>query len=197
MTFDDFRTLVRQTLRNPEQAAHWLIGQGWPMQVRWMALMLAVSVSGLLVYASTLLFPVPEGEAVAVFAISSQPLVLAGLQLIAIVLGAALMAGVGRLFGGQGRFEDALLLTVWIEVMLLIVQAAQIVLSLALLALAGILGILAIALFLWLTVQFTKALHGFTSAPKVLLVMFATLLVMGFVLSFFMAAMGLMPEMPQ
>ncbi|CAM3269082.1 Yip1 family protein [Paracoccus nototheniae] len=197
MTFDDFRTLVRQTLRNPEQAAHWLIGQGWPMQVRWMALMLAVSVSGLLAYASTLLFPVPEGEAVAVFAISSQPLVLAGLQLIAIVLGAALMAGVGRLFGGQGRFEDALLLTVWIEVMLLIVQAAQIVLSLALPALAGILGILAIALFLWLTVQFTKALHGFTSAPKVLLVMFATLLVMGFVLSFFMAAMGLMPEMPQ
>lgn len=45
--------------------------------------------------------------------------------------------------------------------------------------------------------QFTKALHGFTSGPKVLLVMFGTLLVMGFVLSFFMAALGLMPEMPQ
>ena len=33
--------------------------------------------------------------------------------------------------------------------------------------------------------------------PKVLLVMFGTLLVMGFVLSFFMAALGLMPELPQ
>jgi len=201
MTFDDFRTLVRQTFRNPEAAARWLIAQGWPMQVRWMALALAVSVSGLLAYASTLLFPLPEGadtsEAVAVFAISNQPLMLAGLQGVAIVLGAGLMAGVGRLFGGQGRFADALLLTVWIEVMLLIVQAAQIVLSLALPALAGILGILAIAMFLWLTVQFTKALHGFTSGPKVLLVMFATLLLMGFVLSFFMAAFGLLPEMPQ
>ena len=70
-------------------------------------------------------------------------------------------------------------------------------LSLALPGLAGILGIIAVALFLWLTVQFTKALHGFTSGPKVLLVMFGTLLVMGFVLSFFMAALGLMPEMPQ
>lgn len=66
------------------------------------------------------------------FSISRQPLVLAGMQLVAIVLGAGLMAGVGRMFGGHGRFEDALLLTVWIEVMLLVVQLAQIVLSLAL-----------------------------------------------------------------
>ena len=197
MTFDDFKALTRQTLRNPEQAARWLIDQGWPMQVRWMALVLAVSLSGLLAYASTLLFPLPADEGAAVFSISRQPLVLAGMQLVAIVVGAGLMAGVGRMFGGHGRFEDALLLTVWIEVMLLIVQLAQIVLSLALPELAGILGIIAVALFLWLTVQFTKALHGFTSGPKVLLVMFGTLLVMGFVLSFFMAALGLMPEMPQ
>lgn len=197
MTFDDFKALTRQTLRNPEQAARWLIDQGWPMQVRWMALVLAVSLSGLLAYASTLLFPLPADEGAAVFSISRQPLVLAGMQLVAIVVGAGLMAGVGRMFGGHGRFEDALLLTVWIEVMLLIVQLAQIVLSLALPALAGVLGIIAVALFLWLTVQFTKALHGFTSGPKVLLVMFGTLLVMGFVLSFFMAALGLMPEMPQ
>ena len=159
--------------------------------------MLAVSLSGLLAYGSTLLFPLPSDEGAAVFSISRQPLVLAGMQLVAIVLGAGLMAGVGRMFGGHGRFEDALLLTVWIEVMLLVVQLAQIVLSLALPGLAGILGIIAVALFLWLTVQFTKALHGFTSGPKVLLVMFGTLLVMGFVLSFFMAALGLMPEMPQ
>lgn len=197
MTFDDFKTLVRQTMRNPDGAARWLIAQGWPMQVRWMALVLAVSVSGVMAYLSTLLFPMPEGEGAPVFMIGQQPLVLAGLQLGAIVIGAGLMTGVGRIFGGQGRFEDALILTVWIEVMLLIVQLGQIVLLLVLPPLAGILGIMAIALFLWLTVQFTKALHGFTSGPKVLLVMFGTLLVMGFVLSFFMAALGLMPEMPQ
>lgn len=196
MTVDDLKALARQTLRNPEAAAHWLIAQGWPMQVRWMALVLAVSLSGVLAFVSTLLFPVPEGEA-AMLPIAGQPLVLAGMQLSAIVLGAGLMAGVGRLFGGHGRFEDALLLAVWIEAMLLVVQVVQIVVSLILPPLAGMLGIIAIALFLWLTVQFTKALHGFTSGPKVLFVMFATLMVMGFVLSFVMAALGLMPEMPQ
>lgn len=197
MTFDDLKALARQTLREPEQAARWLIDQRWPMQVRWMALVLAVSLSGVLAYVSSLMFPLPEEGETTVLALSRLPLALAGTQLVAIVMGAALMAGVGRLFGGRGRFEDALLLAVWIEVMLLIVQAVQIVLSLALPPLSGILGIVAIALFLWLTVQFTKALHGFASGPKVLLVMFATLLLMGFVLSFFMAGLGLMPEMAQ
>ncbi|MBM3605456.1 MAG: YIP1 family protein [Alphaproteobacteria bacterium] len=197
MTFDDFKALSRQTLREPEQAAHRLIAQGWPLSARWMALVAAVSVSGVLAFISTMLFPVPEGEVPPLFSMSQQPLALAGMQLAAIVMGAGLMTAVGRMFGGHGRFEDALLLTVWIEVMLLLVQAVQIVLSLALPALAGVLGILAVALFLWLTVQFTKALHGFTSGPKVLLVMFGTLLAMGFVLSFFAASLGLLPEMPQ
>jgi len=197
MTSDDFKTLFRLTLRQPEQAARWLIGQDWPMQVRWMALALAVSLSGVLAYVSTLLFPIPAGQEAAVFSLGQQPVVLAGTQLVAIVLGAVLMSGVGRMFGGQGTFADALLLTVWIEVMLLVVQVAQIVLSLALPSLGGLLGIAAVALFLWLTVQFAKALHGFTSAPKVLLVMFATLLSVGFALSFILAAFGLMPEMPQ
>lgn len=196
MTTDDFKALVRQTFRNPEDAARWLIAQNWPMQARWMALVTAVSISGVLAYLSVQLFPIPEGET-PILPLGQQPLVLAGMQLFAIIVGAGLMAGVGRMFGGHGRFEDALLLAVWIEVMLLIVQVLQIVFTLILPPLAGMLGILAIALFLWLTVQFTKALHGFTSAPKILLVMFATLMVMGFVLSFFMAGLGLMPEMPQ
>lgn len=196
MTTDDFKALVRQTFRNPEDAARWLIAQNWPMQARWMALVTAVSISGVLAYLSVQLFPIPEGET-PMLPLGQQPLVLAGMQLFAIIIGAGLMAGVGRMFGGHGRFEDALLLAVWIEVMLLIVQVLQIVFTLILPPLAGMLGILAIALFLWLTVQFTKALHGFTSAPKILLVMFATLMVMGFVLSFFMAGLGLMPEMPQ
>ena len=197
MNFDDFKALVGLSVRDPQAASHRLMGQGWPMQARWMALLAAVSVSGVLASVAAMLFSASDPEGTQVMMLSRQPIVLAAMQLGAIVLAAGLMSGVGRLFGGHGRFEDALLLTVWIEVMLLVVQLAQIVLSLALPGLAGILGIIAVALFLWLTVQFTKALHGFTSGPKVLLVMFGTLLVMGFVLSFFMAALGLMPEMPQ
>lgn len=196
MSSDDFKALIRLTFREPEQAAHWLMAQGWPMSVRWMALALAVSVSGLLAWVSMQIYGGAEEGQPGLLA-GQQPLVLAGLQFAAVVVGASLMASVGRMFGGHGRFEDALLLAVWIEAILLMVQAVQVVLSIILPPFAAILGILSIALFLWLTVQFTKALHGFTSAPKILLVMFATLLALGFVLSFFAVALGILPEMPQ
>ncbi|GHG29802.1 MULTISPECIES: YIP1 family protein [Paracoccus] len=197
MTFDDFKALVGLSFRDPQAAARDLMAQGWPIQARWMALLAAVSVSALLASLAAALFsaPGPEGDRVVV--LSQQPMVLAVMQMGAIVLAAGLMSGVGRMFGGGGRFEDALLLTVWIEVLLLIVQAAQVVLSLILPGVAGIFGLLAIALFLWLTVQFTKALHGFHSTPKVVLGMIGTVFVAGFVLSLLAAALGIMPEMPQ
>ena len=197
MTFDDFKALVGLSFRDPQAAARYLMAQGWPIQARWMALLAAVSVSELLASLAAALFsaPGPEGDRVVV--LSQQPMVLAVMQMGAIVLAAGLMSGVGRMFGGGGRFEDALLLTVWIEVLLLIVQAAQVVLSLILPGVAGIFGLLAIALFLWLTVQFTKALHGFHSTPKVVLGMIGTVFVAGFVLSLLAAALGIMPEMPQ
>lgn len=194
MTSSDLKTLVTATFRDPASAAGWLIGLGLPLPVRWMALILAVSVSALLAWLSTQLFPMPAGEGVPLYDLTRQPLVLAGIQLLAILLAAGLMAGVGRAFGGKGSFEDALLLTVWIEIVLLLVQAAQIVLSLALPGLAGILGLVAIVLFLWLTVQFAKALHGFQSGLKVFLVLILTAFLAGFVLSFVAAAFGLFPE---
>lgn len=197
MNFDDFKALVGLSVRDPQAAAHRLMGQGWPMQARWMALLAAVSVSGVLASVAAMLFSAPDPEGTQVMMLSRQPIVLAAMQLGAIVLAAGLMSGVGRLFGGHGRFEDALLLTVWIEVLLLLVQAAQLVLSLILPGVAGILGLASIVLFLWLTVQFTKALHGFRSSAKVALGLIGTAFVAGFVLSLIAAALGILPEMPQ
>lgn len=196
MNFDDFKALVVLTFRNPEAAAKALLAWGWPVPARWMALLIAVSVSAMLAWLSSQLFPLPEG-APSVLSVTAQPMAMAGVQLVAVVAAAALMAGVGRLFGGQGRFEDALLLTIWIEVVLLLVQLAQIAASLVLPPLSGFLGIIAIAVFLWLTVQFTKALHGFRSSGRVLLGIIATAFLAGFVLSLIVAALGLFPEMPQ
>lgn len=197
MTFDDFKALVGLTFRDPVTAARSLIEMNWPLSVRWMGLFLAVSVSALLAWLSSQLFPIPEAEGMPVLSLTAQPLVLAIVQLFAIVLAASLMTGVGRIFGGRGSFEDALLLTVWIEIVLLLVQVVQLGASLILPGLSGILGILAIVLFVWLTVQFTKALHGFTSGGKVLLGLIGTAFIAGFVLSIIAASFGLLPEVPQ
>lgn len=199
MTLDEFKTLVGLTFRNPEAAATALLGAGWPVSARWMGLMLAVTVSALLAWLSSQLFPLPQGtaEGSPILTLTSQPMMLAGMQLVAVLMAAGLLAGVGRMFGGHGTFEDALLLTVWIEVVLLLVQAVQIAATLILPGVAGILGILAIALFFWLTVQFAKALHGFTSGPKVFLGVIGTAFAVGFALSLLAASLGLMPQVPQ
>lgn len=199
MTFDEFKTLIGLTFRDPASAARALLAAGWPVSARWMGLFLAVTVSALLAWLSSQLFPLPEGtaEVSPVLTMTSQPLVLAGMQLVAVLIAAGLLAGVGRLFGGKGTFEDALLLTVWIEVVLLLVQAVQIAATLVLPGVASILGVVAIALFFWLTVQFAKALHGFTSGVKVFLGVIGTAFAVGFVLSILAASFGLMPQVPQ
>ena len=197
MTFDEFKALIGLSFRDPAGAATVLLRQGWPIQARWMALIAAVSISAMLAWLAAALFAAPVQEDAQVVLLSQQPLVLAGMQLMAIVLAAGLMSGVGRMFGGQGRFEDALLLTVWIEVLLLVVQVVQLVLSLVLPSVAGLLGIAAMGLFLWLTVQFTKVLHGFRSTPKVAIGLIGTALAAGFILSIIAAAFGILPEMPQ
>ena len=197
MTFDEFKAMVGLSFRDPQAAAHRLMAQDWPIQARWMALLAAVSVSAVLASLAAMLFSTPAANEADVVMLGRQPMVLAVMQMGAIVLAAGLMSGVGRMFGGGGRFEDALLLTVWIEVLLLLVQAAQLVLSLVLPGVAGLLGLASIVLFLWLTVQFTKALHGFSSSAKVALGLIGTAFVAGFLLSLIAAALGILPEMPQ
>ncbi|WEF25417.1 Yip1 family protein [Paracoccus sp. S3-43] len=197
MSFDDVKALVGLSFRDPQAAAHALMAQGWPVSARWMALIVAVSVSALLTSLAAMLVNGPDPDGTQVVMLSRQPMALAAMQLVAIVLAAGLMSGVGRLFGGHGRFEDALLLTVWIEVLLLLIQVVQLVLSLVLPGVAGLLGLAAIALFLWLTVQFTKALHGFRNSAKVALGLIGTAFVAGFVLSLIAAALGILPEIAQ
>lgn len=197
MTFDDFKALAGLTFRDPQTAARWLMRQGWPSSARWMALILTVVVAALMAFIASALAPSPiEGNS-QVIDLTRFPMIIAGIQLVAMLLAAGLMASVGRIFGGQGSFDDALLLVVWIEVLLLAVQAVQIVLALAMPAVAGVLGLAAIVLFLWLTVQFVKALHGFHSSFKVVMVMLATMIAVGFVLSFILAGFGLMPQVIQ
>ena len=198
MTTDDLKTLVGLTLREPEAAARQLIALNLPLSVRWMGVLLSAALSGLLAWLSAQLYPVPEPEVVQVLSlITSHPLLVASLHVVPILVTSALMAGVGRMFGGKGSFEDALLLTVWIELVLLMVQTLQVVLTLVIPGVAIILGYVTLGLFFWLTVQFTKALHGFSSGAKVFLGMMGTAFVLATVVLFLAISAGVMPQLPQ
>lgn len=194
MTFDDLLGLARLTLRNPAQAVRVLQSLDLPMAVRWMGLIVIVSLSSILASLAMRIFPVLTESSLNLPDLS--PISRAGLQLGGMVLSAWLVAGIGRAFGGQGDFPDALLILVWLECLMLAVQALQIVVMLLFPLFGSMLGIAALLAMVWLSVQMIKELHGFRNAALVFLGMMGAGLLTLIVLSVLAGALGLMPDIP-
>ncbi|SDE90004.1 Yip1 domain-containing protein [Paracoccus isoporae] len=194
MTLDDFLTLTRNSLRQPDLALRQLQSLDLPMQTRWMALVLVVALSSLLAGMAARMFPVPVETGLSL--LTRQPLIMAGAQLFGMALTAWLIANVGRAFGGRGDFADALLVVAWIEFLLVVVQLAQVVLMGVSPLFASAMGMAIIFMLVWLTVNMVKALHGFESAILVFLGVLGTALLTTIFLSVLAGALGLLPEIP-
>ncbi len=157
--------LARQTFRDPQGAARRLIALNPPMEARWLALFLVGVLAVLETRLALLVMPVSDPAPI--FAVISDPWIGVPAQCLSLVLVAGGIAWIGGLFGGAGRFADALLLVVWLEFLLTLVQALQMVLMFILPPVGTLLALASIGLFLWLMVQFIAALHGFQNLIKV------------------------------
>lgn len=194
MRLDDLLILTRNSLRDPALAVLQLQSLDLPMAARWMALALVVALSAILGTLAMKIFPELADGGMGIPVLS--PLARVALQTGGMVLTAWLVATVGRAFGGQGDFPDALLIVIWLEFLLLVAQAIQIVLMLIFPFLGSILGIMALVVVAWLSVQMIKALHGFSSAALVFIGLLAAALVTLIFLTVMAGALGLMPQLP-
>jgi hypothetical protein len=180
------RDLARLTLSDPEQGGRQLLAMNPPMEARWMAMGAAILAGVVLAY----LLPVIAGQAGSVI----SPFAAVGIQIGANLLAVVLMTNVGRAFGGQGQFVDAVLLVAWLQALMVGVQLVQLVALLILPPLAGIVTILAIALFFWLLTGFVQALHGFQSRMMVLFGVLGSMFAAAFVVSFILIMLGVDPR---
>ncbi|NHF74100.1 YIP1 family protein [Paracoccus xiamenensis] len=194
MRLNDLLILTQNSVRNPALAVRQLQSLDLPMQARWMALLVVVALSAILGTLAVRLFPALADGGLSIPVLS--PMARVALQTAGMVLTAWLIATVGRSFGGVGDFPDALLIVIWLEFLLMSAQAAQIVLMLVFPFLGSILGIVALVLVVWLSVQMIKALHGFSSAALVFLGLLGATLVTLIFLTVMAGALGLMPELP-
>ncbi|WP_347266826.1 YIP1 family protein [Paracoccus sp. (in: a-proteobacteria)] len=192
MKIGNLGDMVIVTLRDPAAAVRMLQALDLPLAARWMALFLAVCLSTLLAGLSLLMFPVEVDHPVS--RMLSQPATLAAIQLTVMTVSAVMVAQVGRSFGGRGSFADALLIIAWIELVLVGLQAMQVVMMALFPATASLLSMLAFGLFIYLAVSMTKALHGFASTGKVALAFIGSVFLLGFLLSLIAAAFGIVPE---
>lgn len=194
MNYDDLKQLVMLSLRQPGRALDRLRALAPEMSMRWMALLLAVSLSTVLAGFARMLFPVDVENPVS--QLIGKPLVLASVQFAGMVVAAFLMAVVGRAFGGRGTFADALLVVAWIEILLVAVQALQVVLALIFPISAVLMSLIALGLLIYLTLQFTKEMHGFQNTFLVLLGFAGSFFLFAMILSLLGVSLGYMPEVP-
>ena len=192
MKFGELGDLVVLTLRTPERAVRLLRDLDFGMAERWMIALLAACLSSLLAGIARQMFPPIASDPLS--AILSFPLTLAGLQFAAMVLSAVAVTVIGRAFGGKGEFADALVLVAWVELIRVGLQAVQLVLMLLVPPTATLMSLVAFGLSIYLTIALTKALHGFTSTPKVALGFIGGVFLVATILSILAAAFGILPE---
>ncbi|MFB2595073.1 YIP1 family protein [Paracoccus sp. p4-l81] len=196
--FDDFLTLSRDAVTRPAQAVPRILNLAPPVEGRWMAAAVVVALSAILAWLASQLFPVPVDTPWS--PLTRSPLTMAGVQLVVLIVVSGMVARVGQLFGGKGSFADALWLIVWIDAMMLVIQVAQVLLMLIFPLTAEVLGLVAVGLFFWLVVSFTKELHGFAHIGLVAIGAVGTLIVASLILSLALASLGILPPleaMPQ
>ncbi|MCC5969696.1 MAG: hypothetical protein JJU15_07085 [Pararhodobacter sp.] len=188
MNVIDVKALVRLSITEPEKGAAAVLGLNPPVAARWLIMGFAVTLGVVLAY----LLPVMSGRAGDLPSPFVATLVQGGMNIAAVILATT----VGRMFGGHGRFEDALLLVAWLQLLMTGIQLIQLVVMVAIPPLGGLIMVAAVALFFWMLSGFVCTLHGFQSRFTVLLGTLGTLFVAAFIMSFVLIFLGFeLPEM--
>jgi hypothetical protein len=184
--------LVIDSLRRPRLAARRVLDAGLSGATVIEAALLVTCAGIVLGYLA--LRASPDGVDVVSTAILAHPLLGAAAQLAAMAVVIFLTVQIGRLFGGRGELWGAAALIVWLNAMLVLVQAGQVVALALLPPLAAVLAIVATVWTLWAYANFIAELHGFRSPAIVLGATVLTGMMLFFATAMLLAILGFTPR---
>jgi hypothetical protein len=182
--------MARDTVANPREGAETVLALGLPRRALWLAFALVIVLSMLLGDILYLVAEIPQGGPLT-GPLGESPFIMGLLQAGFLYLMAHAITRIGGLFGGTGRFDEALTLVIWLQFIFLCVQVVQLIALIALPPVAGLITILAMGLFLWLLVNFIAALHGFTSLGLVFVMTILSAFALLFCLSLVLTLLGI------
>ncbi|MBP1804237.1 YIP1 family protein [Rubellimicrobium aerolatum] len=180
-------SLIRDSIATPREAAGRLLALRPPLGVVLEAAVLVSVLDALLVgvlSGGAFAIPLPEGQMVL------SPLMHAALLAASLLISAGALQVGGQLLGGRGRFDQALLVVVWLEVVAIAIQLVELAAALLLAPLAPLLALAGLALLLWCVVHFTRALHGFSGYGRTLLALLLGAFAIGIALSALLGLFG-------
>lgn len=163
----DILALAQMTLNNPRQGLRAILTLNPSTGTCWAALGLMAVLSAILAQFSAMLMPV-QGNPVFDLLMGS-PFRTALIQAAGMALTVAMVHVLGRAWGGVGRLDEAILAVAWLQVFLLILQAAQLLTMLVLPPLSAMIGVISVAVFPWLLTMFVTEVHRFKTPFKVFL----------------------------
>ena len=184
--------LLIDSLKRPRVAARRVLDARVPAQQLLEAAVLVAAAGVVLGYFALLMSP--EALDVVSAAVIANPLLGAVAQLAVIAVAVLLTARVGRLFGGRGTTEGALALVVWLNAVMVLVQAAQLVALAIVPPVATVLAMATILWALWAFSNFVAELHSFQNPFIVLAVVVLTTIVVFFGTAMIFAILGITPQ---
>ncbi len=187
--------MALQSIPEPRKIAREIQALRYPRAVLWQVFALFEVLSMAIGVAISVLYP-PAPELLAaisenpVLAITTKPVLagMVGASLLVITIFA--IYWVGRSFGGTGRFDQAILTVLWLQFVMLIAQAAMLVLAIFAAGLAAIVNVSATVLMFWILSHFIAEMHGFKSVGLVFLMIILTIVAMLVGLAVILALIG-------
>ncbi len=165
-------TLARETLRSPADGARQVLAWQLSRVSIWQAMVLVVIVDLLMILLMGAIEPPTPGTSQsnpieqAMQFMHDAPLIGAVILCVFVVLFNQVLVWTARAMGGSVGFYDMLLLLVWLQFIMLFVQAAQIVGMILLPPLGGLLALVGFVLRFWLMVHFVAYSSGFSSLGR-------------------------------
>jgi Yip1 domain len=187
-----WRKLVIDTLLRPRLAARQVLAAGLPQIALLQGAVMVTCLGVVLGYIALQMSP--DAIDVVSAAVLGNPFLGALAQLAVMAVIVVLTVRIGRLFGGSGGIWGALALVVWLNMMMVLIQAGQLVALAILPPLAALLAVATIFWALWAYANFVAELHGFQNPFIVLGAVILTAIVLFFGTAMLLAILGITPQ---
>lgn len=192
LSFQNWMQAVWTSLIEPADMAAKVLTLHFSRNTLWSGLILAAVLNVLLLALVQLLTPVPVILERQIIALSPFAYTLVfGCFLSFLVIA---LVHVGRILGGTGTLDGALMLMIWFQAISLTLETIQVGLLIISPGIAGLFGMMSLGAIVWVFVNFINTLHGFYNAGKTVLLIVAGMTAALIGTGIVMGLMGIAPQ---
>ena len=191
ITFQSWMRAVWISLIEPAEIAAKVLTMRFRRDVMWTAMALIAVVNVLLLEIFKFLTPsnaLMHEQVLSLSPFSYTAIIGSFLALLAVMLVQA-----GRIFGGRGTLDGALMLIIWLQAISLTLETIQVALLFISIHVASLFGMISLGAIIWVIINFINVLHGFSNVGKSVLVIAMAMIATGFGMLFVMAFLGVSP----